>query len=234
MKKRVQIGLVGDFDERISTHVALNKSIDHCRQYLPFQLEVCWLPTETLTEERLRHQKYEGFWIAPGSPYKNDDHVYNVIRWTRENDIPLLGTCGGFQYMVIEYARNVLGLTNGQHEETHPQAAELLVNKLACSLKGKQEHITITDKQSWLYQVLQADTITGYFYCSYGVNQKYLNVLHQHPFVFTAFSAEGEPRALELKTNLFFKATLFQPSLDSSEAKPNPLLINFFTVCANT
>lgn len=234
MKKRVRIGLVGDFSEKISTHVALNKSIDHCRQHLPFQLDVSWLPTETLTEESLAHQKYEGFWIAPGSPYKNDENVYNLITWARKHDFPLLGTCGGFQYMVIEYARNVLGISAAQHEESDPHAEQLLISKLACSLKGKQEEISVSDKESWLYEVLQRDRITGYFYCSYGVNPTYFKVLHQYPFLFTAFSAEGEPRALELKTNHFFNATLFQPPLDSSETKPNPLLISFFTICSQT
>jgi CTP synthase (UTP-ammonia lyase) len=232
MDKRIRIGLVGDFNEKIYTLVKLNEAIGHCRPLLNFSLEASWLPTETIDEKFLEQHSFHGFWVVPGSPYKNDEGVYKLIRWCRENNFPVLGTCGGFQYMVVEYARNVLGISNGGHEENDPQAAQLVISKLSCSLKGKQEEVSISDQHSWLYEVLKTDKITGYFYCSYGVNPVYQNVLDQYPMVFTAFSPMSEPRALQLKTHRFFNGTLFQPPLDSTAEKPNPLMLSFFNECA--
>lgn len=76
--------------------------------------------------------------ISPGSPYVSTAGSIAGIQWARENDVPLLGTCGGFQHVVIEFARNVLGIRDAEHAETSPDASELVVVPLACSLVGQQ------------------------------------------------------------------------------------------------
>jgi CTP synthase (UTP-ammonia lyase) len=233
MEKRIQIALVGDFDAKMYTHIALNDSIEHCRPHLPVKLDSTWIPTQQLNDNFLAAHPYAGFWIAPGSPYDNDSGVYQVIQWCRENNFPLYGMCGGFQYMVVEYARNVLHFANAGHEESDSKVGMPVVAKMSCSLKGQQEQVLITDKQSLLYEALQADKITGHFNCSYGVNPLYQNLINQYPFVFTAFSPDGEPRAMEVKAHRFYCGTLFQPSLDSTQEKPNPFILSFLTRCAS-
>lgn len=229
--KRICVALVGDFDVKIHTLVALNDAIEHCRKHLDFLLETTWVPSTWIPREGFDRKLYQGCWIVPGSPYKDDDAVLNIIRWARENDFPLLGTCGGFQYMILEYARNVLKMSNADHEEINPSitigARELIISKLACSLKGREEEVLITDKASWIYNVLKTERLAGHFYCSYGFNDKYRDAFRE-PFSFTAHSPDGEVRACELKTHRFFNGTLFQPSLDSREDLPNPLMMDFF------
>ena len=133
--------------------------------------------------------------------------------------------------MILEYARNVLKISNVDHEEINPPiaigASDPIISKLSCSLKGRQEEVLITDKSSWIYNVLKAEKLTGHFYCSYGFNEKYKDAF-DGAFAFTAHSVEGEVRACELKTHRFFNGTLFQPSLDSTEDSPNPLVMDFF------
>src|SRR5690606_20917855 len=99
--------------------------------------------------------------------------------------------------------------------------------------KGQQEEVSIPDPDSWLFKVLQEEKITGFFNCNYGVNRKFQDQINQYPFVFTAFSPDGEVRGLELKTHSFFNGTLFQPPLASTPGKPNPLLMDFFTTVAS-
>jgi len=230
--KRICIGLVGDFSEKMHTHVALNNAIEHCRKHLDFQVEAPWVSTRTLIETIFDRNKFQGFWIVPGSPYINDNAVYQTIQWARETDFPMLGSCGGFQYMVVEYARNVLGLLEAAHAESNPEASHQVITKLSCSLKGRQEDVFITDQQSWLYKIFRTEKITGHFFCSYGVNPAYQPMLNQPPFALTAFSNEGEARAFELKSHRFFRGTLFQPSLDSTSESPNLLMLDFFRCCA--
>jgi CTP synthase (UTP-ammonia lyase) len=229
--KRIRLALVGDFSKKIPTLRALQEAIDHCRPFLDFMLEAVWTPTAFLDETTFHENKFHGVLIAPGSPYDNDDAVYNTIRWARENDFPLLGFCGGFQYMVIEYARNVLKIETASHEETDPQGKRLVVSKMSCSLKGLTEEVRITDKESWLFKTLHTETLTGHFFCSYGVNPKFQYQINKPPFVFTALSPQGEARAVELKGHRFFNGTLFQPSLDSAPGHPNPLLLDFLWRC---
>lgn len=229
--KRTRIALVGDFDENMHTHLALNESIDHCRPLLPFDLEAKWVPTEHCHALLSTSNLYNGLWVTPGSPYRDEGNVLDVIQHARENNVPLLGSCGGFQFMVLEYAKNQLGIIDAGHEETDA-SANLIISKLSCSLKGQQEQIYIPDKSSWLFDVLQTHSITARYYCSYGVNPIFYGILNQPPFVFTAFSPTGEVRAFELFGHRFFKGTLFQPSLDSSCNEPNPLVLSFLNACA--
>ena len=176
-------------------------------------------------------REHDGIWIVPGSPYKNDAGVYQVIQMARENDVPIMGSCGGFQYMILEYATNVLKIKDAGHEEINSKAVPV-ISKLSCSLKGQEELVLIPDKRSWLYKVLGMESITGKYYCSYGLNPAFQERLSLSPFVFTAFSPTGEVRAFELMTHRFFKGTLFQPSLDSSLENPNPLITSFFGACS--
>ena len=233
MEKRIQIGLVGDFNTKIHNIVAVKNSIEHCRPKLHFKVEDVWIETPEINDNLLAMHNFRGFLIVPGSPYKNDDGVYKLIRWARENNFPLLGTCGGFQYMLVEYARNVLKFSQAGHEETEPANQHLVISKLACSLKGATEEVHITDRQSWLFHVLNKKTFTGHFNCNYGVNPKFTSLLNQYPLTFTAVSVDGEPRAFELKAHRFYAGTLFQPALDSTAANPNPLMIDFLLRCSH-
>jgi CTP synthase (UTP-ammonia lyase) len=232
--KPLRISIIGDFTAGKHTHLALNEAVRHCQQHLEFSVETTWMGTENIPEPASLPNYTNALWIAPGSPYKNDEAVYKVIRWARENNFPLLGTCGGFQYMVVEYAKNVIGIVAAGHEESEPDASQLVITKLSCSLKGQHEEVLITDKDSWLYTVLKKDVITGFFNCNYGVNPAYTHKLQQTPFVFTAFSHNGEVRGLELKEHHFYKGTLFQPPLDSTPEKPNALIMDFFRIARAT
>ena len=64
----------------------------------------------------------DGVWIIPGSPYRDDGAVMDVIRHARENGQPLLGTCGGMQYAVVEFVTIVLRRP-AAHAEVSPDAA---------------------------------------------------------------------------------------------------------------
>ena len=228
--KRIQIALVGDFNEKIHTLVALNHSIDHARSHLPFELEANWISTPEIEKLFTAWHSYDGIWIVPGSPYENDAGVFDVIRKAREENMPLLGTCGGFQYMIIEYARNVLGIHHAVHEENNT-VGEFVISKLNCSLKGEEELITL-QHNSWLYQVLKKDSMNAKYFCSYGINPRYYDKLMNDGMHFTAFS-DQHVRAFELKGHPFFNGLLFQPPLESSMAYPNQLLIDFFKKCSD-
>lgn len=230
--KRISLGIVGDFNEKMHTLVALNQAIDHCRKFLGFAVDATWCPTTVQPDIYFKENKFQGLWIAPGSPYQNDANVFETIRIARTTNFPLLGSCGGFQYMVLEYARNVLGFTDAEHAESEPGGSHPFISLLECSLKGSEELVIISDNDSWLYRTLRSEKISGHFYCSYGVAREVQEKLNKYPFVFTAFSPHGEARAVELKGHRFFNGTLFQPSLDSTEQKANPLILDFFVTCA--
>jgi CTP synthase len=76
-----------------------------------------WLATPSIASGEALAE-YDAIWVVPGSPYRHPEGAFTAIRYARENSIPFLGTCGGFQHAVIEYARNVLGWQDAGHAET--------------------------------------------------------------------------------------------------------------------
>ncbi|UTX46848.1 hypothetical protein [Chryseobacterium sp. MA9] len=223
-----KIAILGDFNPAHSTLHALNESTRNIQKKLNVDIQFDWISTDIFNNKLVfETQKYSGLWIAPGSPYRDMENVLNAIKFTRENNIPTFGNCGGFQHMIIEFARNVCGIQNADHEETNPDGTDPLIKKLSCSLKGEQENLKLIDKNSFLYQMIHQDNIVGKYYCSYGINEKYVDILTENGLSLTSISEDGNYRSFEIQSHPFFVGTLFQPALTSTEKEPNPIIIEF-------
>jgi CTP synthase (UTP-ammonia lyase) len=228
-KSRIKIAILGDFNPIYHTHHALNDSILQVSNHLGTFVQCDWISTDLFdTTVVFGKGLYSALWIAPGSPYKDFVNVLNVIRYARVNNIPTLGNCGGFQHMVIEFARNVCGITHADHEETNGVSDDLVIHKLACSLAGLEENLSIIDQESIIYSIIKKEKFPSRYFCSYGLNDKYYDILQKKGLTFTSRSDEGAIRSFELKSHPFFVGTLFQPALVSSEGEPNPILVEFF------
>ena len=131
---QIKIGIIGDYDANRPAHIATNEALNHCAKHMGIDIRLQWLGTESLEIDVEKiNNGFDGFWCSPGE-YKSPDGAINAIRFARENNFPFIGTCGGFQYTVIEYVRNKLGLADVQHEEYSPNAKSLLISLLSCSL----------------------------------------------------------------------------------------------------
>lgn len=131
----VRIAVIGDYQPGVETHTAVADAVKHAAEAVQARAAVEWIATpdaERLTHAELRD--VDGFWIAPGSPYRSMLGALRVIRFAREEDRPLLGTCGGFQHVILEHARDVLGLADAAHAEYDPYASRLFISALTCSL----------------------------------------------------------------------------------------------------
>ncbi len=223
-----RIAILGDFNPAYSTHHALNDSVRSVSALFEETIQFDWIATDVFNTGVVFSKKlYCGLWVAPGSPYKDDKNVLEAIRYARENNIPSLGNCGGFQYMMIEYAKNVCGIEHADHAETSPNTVDPVISKLACSLVEKEEQLSLTGKQSKFFTIIGQTEFPGRYFCSYGLNEKYTNVLQQHGIKFTSVSADGLTRSFELDNHPFYIGTLFQPALTSAADKPNPVIKAF-------
>ena len=183
-----------------------------------------WISTDDIDHKLF--ERYSGIWIAPGSPYKNMDKTVWAIRYARENNIPCFGTCGGFQHMVIEYARNVLGFKDAQHAEYDPYASSLFISQLSCSLAGREMQLEFApeSKIAKIYGSLSAQED---YYCNFGVNPDCIGDLKQGLLNISGSDAEGEIRVIEDPDHPFFIGTLFVPQMRSTAEKPHPLVTAF-------
>jgi CTP synthase (UTP-ammonia lyase) len=135
-----------------------------------------------------------------------------AARTARERDIPFLGTCGGFQHALLEFARNVCGYGMVSHGENTPDAAEQLIVPLACSLVGHQGAVNI-EPGSLAERILGVERSVERYHCAFGLNPAYIDKLRANGMRFTGHDDEGQVRIAELDGHRFFVATLFQPEL---------------------
>ncbi|HEX2954525.1 MAG TPA: CTP synthase, partial [Bacillota bacterium] len=144
-----------------------------------------------------------------------------------------LGTCGGFQHIVLEYARNVLGIKDAQHAEYDPSASSLFISKLACSLRGREMTLQLK-AGSQVAEIYGNSKTTERYYCSFGIAPQYVGLFKSGPLQIVGSDPEGEIRVVELPGHRFFVGTLFVPQALSTASKPHPLVTAFLTEVART
>jgi CTP synthase (UTP-ammonia lyase) len=223
----VEIGIVGDFHNS-KTQSAIVDSIEHSNRELGFTTKYRWIDTIILDNdnynEELKH--LNGIWSASGSPFKSMNGSLNAIKYARENKIPHIGTCGGYQHTIIEYARNVLGFKNANHAEYSNEITNLFVDKLTCSLVGTRGIVSIREN-TVAREIYGTDKIEVDYYCSYGLSDEYKDLVLQGDFISSGFDINNSVRMIELKNHPFFIITAFVPQVDSTYDIPNPLITEF-------
>ncbi len=220
----MRIAIVGEYNPTFPPHTATDAAIAHAASHLQLDVDTYWLTTTDIGEPAVHG--YDAFWIAPGSPYKDMAKTIWLIQQARERGTPCLGTCGGFQHMVIEFARNVLGVHDAQHAEYDPYASRLIISRLACSLVGKEMTISFT-AGSCVAEHYGTTTALEKYYCNFGVHPEFTSVLADSEFRIVGFDAEGEARVMEISSHPFFVGTLFVPQARSTPRSPHPLVLAF-------
>jgi len=230
-----RIAIVADYDPSFPPHPATSAALVHTAQALKVDLTTEWLPTEPLAAEGWQHrlEPFHGFFIGPGSPYKSLQGGLNAVRFARESGRPLIATCGGFQHVVIEYARNVMGFSDAQHAEYDPYASCLFISALVCSLASKALLIDILP-DTLAFRAYGCAQAQERYYCNFGINPEYRQDLENAGLVTAGVEAgeeqsRGESRILELPNHPFFLATLFVPQARSTPTSTHPLVDTFMS-----
>jgi CTP synthase (UTP-ammonia lyase) len=216
--------LIGEYDPAFPPHKATIAACTHSANALRVDVAPKWVSTADLSVDALRG--FSALWILPGSPYKSLPNALAVIRHARERGIPCIGTCGGFQHMILEYARNVLGFTDAQHAEYDPYASDLFVKQLECSLVGRELLVSL-EPESRVARIYGSPQAREQYYCNFGVNPEKVAELQRGELRVTGSDAEGEIRVVELPSHPFFIGTLFVPQLRSTLERPHPLISAF-------
>ncbi len=246
MSNAVRIGILGDFNSEFRSHHATPDSLQHAARKLNLKVESEWIPTLTLAKpdsEKLL-ETFDGLLAAPGSPFKSFDGMLKGIEFARRRDWPFLGTCAGFQYALIEFARNVLGIADADTAENNSGSKNIIVYPVACAvpdrrgsapkLSGMVPEIRLRPG-SYLQSFYGKDkeVVSEEFFCNFEVNPEYEWATMEAGFPVVARGVNGEIRAIESPTHRFFVATLFQPQLSSTEKKPHPVVLAFVQAAAD-
>ena len=234
--------------QEIDRVVPVIEAIKHAAGSVNSKAILTWIDSTDFEEspEKLSELKrYNGIIIPGGFGSRGIEGKIAVIRFCRENNIPYFGLCYGMQLMIIEYARNVLGMEGAHTTEVNsktpypvidimPEQKENMRKKNygATMRLGQYEAKLVPDTLA--YQAYGRDKITERHRHRYEVNPQYVNDIKESGLVFSASSPNGvlmEIAELPRKQHSFFLATQFHPEFQSSLLFPHPLFVAFLKAC---
>jgi CTP synthase (UTP-ammonia lyase) len=225
-----RLAIVGDRSPHVRAHARIPGLVAALREREGLALDPYWIPSgDAVAAGSL--DGFDGIWLAPGSPYRSEEGAVAAAGTARERGIPFLGTCGGFQHALLEYARNVCGLA-GRHAQNdgvdgdEQVSDDLVIVPLACSLVGHEGAVRVTPG-TLAERILGVDRTVERYHCSYGLNRAHLDTLAAHGMRFSGHDDDGDVRIAELPEHPFFLGTLFQPELAGDGTRPHPVIRAF-------
>src|SRR3954465_6918272 len=195
-KKDVNIGVTGKYTALRDAYASIIKACEHCGVHLGVNVPLEWLDkTEIESSNVAKALKHCHAIIVPGGfGVRGTEGKIDCIRYARENKVPYLGLCLGFQMAVIEYARNVCGVADANSSEFDPRAKNPVIDILPeqkkieglggnMRLGGKEVRLKPNTLASRLFD--NATKIRLRFRHRYEVDPKFVPTLEEHGMVFS-------------------------------------------------
>jgi CTP synthase (UTP-ammonia lyase) len=219
LRDMTTITVLGDHNDDWVTHRALDAALTQ----LPEGVHARWAATDAPLDDL-----GDGLWVAPGSPYRDDEAVMAAIARARREGVPLLGTCGGFQYIWLSLA----GRDLGDHAESTPDATAPLLAPLPCRVDGEWRPVTpVADTQ--LAELLGAAPFAGLFFCGYAPRPDAAELIAAAGARVAAHADGIGPVALEVPDgDAFVMATLFHVQIGALDGEPLSPVIEAFAQAA--
>lgn len=234
----VRIGLVGKYVELQDAYKSINEALFHAATYSDRKLELVYIHSEKLTDANVAERLggMDGVIIAPGFGQRGIEGKFVALKWCRENDVPTFGICLGMQCMVIEFARNVLGLEEANSTEMNPHTPDNVID-----LMEEQKNISNLGGTMRL-GAYDCDLRTGSLaQKAYGA--EHIRERHRHRFEFNndyreRFEAAGMAcvgenpathlvEVVEIPGKRWFLGTQYHPEYSSTVLSPSPIFRSF-------
>jgi len=237
VKREVRIGIIGKYTTVRDSYASIIHALEHAGTANGVKVRMEWIDTTDLTEETTEEQLagLHGIIVPGGFGVRGAEGKINAITYARENKIPYLGLCYGFQMAAIEYARNVSGLIGANSTEIDPDTPHPVIDILPeqkqieglggnMRLGGRDVTIRPNTLASRLFN--GAPEIRLRFRHRYEVDPQYIERLEETGLIFSG-KAPDYPimQILELPTQVhpFFIGTQAHPELQSRPLRPQPM-----------
>ena len=238
-KGEVTVGLIGKYVELLDSYKSILESFIHAGAMNEVRVNVRSVHSEHLTEENVAEQLagLDGILVAPGFGERGIEGKIWAVQYARENEIPFLGICLGMQMAVIEYARNVLGLTGANSTEMDERTPHPVI-----SLMEEQKHITNKGGTmrlgAWDCEI-KAGTLVEEVYGGqieiserhrhrYELNNEYKDQLEEAGLIASGINVQtGLVEIVELPSHPWFIGVQYHPEYKSTVASPHPLFVGF-------
>lgn len=243
-EKEVTIGITGKYTNVHDSYLSILKALEHCSSALKTKVNVKWIETteieqgKTTPAEELKD--VDGIIVPGGFGKRGAEGKIECIRHARENSMPFLGICFGFQMAVIEFARNVCGIEGANSSEINPECSEPVISILPeqkkleglggnMRLGGQDVEIKQATIASKLYN---KETVRERFRHRYEVDPEYIQRIEEKGMVFSGKSPKYPiMQILELPNHPYFIGTQFHPCFTSRPLKPHPVFHGLVEAC---
>ncbi len=232
-KDEVTIAIVGKYINLKDSYISHAEAITHASSKLRVKVNIKWLDSEDIEDKGVELLKgVHGILIPGGFGSRGSEGKILAAQFARENNIPFLGVCFGFQLAVVEFARNVLEYEDANSTElqrhTTAPVIDLLpeqrdVKELGGTMRLGAQKIVI-EKNSMAYRIYRKTTIWERHRHRYEVNPDYIEEFEKHGLHFSGKDESGTRMEIfELPGHIFYMGSQFHPELKSRPLKPSPL-----------
>jgi CTP synthase len=241
----VKIALVGKYAGLSDSYVSMTEALRHRGAACKTKVCISYLEAEKFEREPQCIKdlaNYDGVFVPYGFGPRGTEGKIAAARFARENDIPFLGICYGFQLAVIEFARNVCGLTDANSTEINPDSPypviDLMPEQRGIEIKGATmrlgAHKVVLQKGSLAYSMFGQEDIHERHRHRFEVNLDYIDALKNKGLCFTGKSSDGRRmETLELPDKYFYFASQFHGEFKSRPGRPSPEYAGFIQACVN-
>lgn len=239
----VKIALVGKYAGLTDSYVSMNEALRHGGAACKTKVCISYIEAEKFEQNPKELEilkNFDGIFVPYGFGPRGTEGKIMAIRYARENGMPFLGICYGFQLAVIEFARNVCGLKDANSTEINPQSpnpvVDLMPEQRGIEIKGATmrlgAHKIIIKPNTLAYSLYKNEEIYERHRHRFEVNLDYLDKLEKNGLVFSGKSADGRRmEILELPNHFFFFASQFHGEFKSRPVKPEPEYYGFVKAC---
>jgi CTP synthase len=242
-KYEVKIALVGKYAGLADSYVSMNEALRHGGAECKTRVNIHYIEAETFEKNPGKIQMlkdFDGIFVPYGFGPRGTEGKMMAIKFARENNIPFLGICYGFQLAVVEFARNVCGLEKANSTEIDPNTPhpviDLMPEQKGIEYKGATmrlgAHKIIVKPNTMAYTLYKSGEIYERHRHRFEVNMDYVEKLEKNGLVFSGRSPDGRRmEILELPNHFFFFATQFHGEFKSRPGKPDPEYYGFVKAC---
>ena len=237
-KPSIKVGLVGKYVELHDAYLSVREALNHAALYYGVDIDLQWISSTDIEKNNGKDllAGLDAIIVPGGFGSRGVEGKIAAAHYARENQIPYLGLCLGLQVMMIEFARNVLGLKEADSAEfdklTPDPVIDLMLEQRGLDQMGGTMrlglypcHIKPDTKASALYQ---AEVIQERHRHRYEFNNEYRQRFEENGVVFSGMSPDGIlVEMAELKDHPFMMACQFHPEFLSRPNRAHPLFLGF-------
>ncbi len=242
--EKVVIKLVGKYAELPDAYKSINESLSQVAIYHDRELEFEAIQSEDITDENVAQllAGADGIVVAPGFGQRGIEGKFTTITYARTHDIPTFGICLGMQCMVVEYARNVLGLKEANSTEMNSKTPHKVID-----IMEGQKHLTnmgasmrlgaydcLLKKGSIAYNAYGEELIQERHRHRFEFNNEYKEQFEKNGMLCTGVNPDSDlVEVIEVPELKWFVGTQFHPEYNSTVISPNPLFMSFMSAITN-